>query len=249
MSYKVRLPIFEGPFDLLVYLIEDARMNIYDIRISEITGQYIEYINVMKDLNVALSTKFMVLAAELLRIKSRMMLPRSEAEGVTPDEVDPRSELVRQLIEYKMAKAQSEILKDQEEHMLNIFSKPQEDISYYRDHPDEYLSLSEADFTRAFKAFLRRKEKIAETMQRYTLLERERRTMEEKMNYITVTLDHALGAGAEKINFLEFVKDEKDTEDVVVSFLSVLQLARDRFIDVEQSSLYGDIMVSRAKGV
>ena len=86
-------------------------------------------------------------------------------------------------------------------------------------------------------------------MQRYTLLERERRTMEEKMNYITVTLDHALGAGAEKINFLEFVKDEKDPEDVVVSFLSVLQLARDRFIDVEQSSLYGDIMVSRAKGV
>ena len=78
MSYKVRLAMFEGPFDLLVYLIENAQMSIYDIQISEITGQYLEYIRSMQEHNINISTEFMVLAAELVEIKSKMMLPRVE---------------------------------------------------------------------------------------------------------------------------------------------------------------------------
>ena len=82
MSYKVRLSMFEGPFDLLVYLIENARMSIYDIRISEITSQYLEYMENMKKRNVSISAEFMVLAAELIEIKSRMMLPSLDRKSV-----------------------------------------------------------------------------------------------------------------------------------------------------------------------
>ena len=107
MSYKVRLPIFEGPFDLLVYLIENAQMSIYDIQVSEITSQYLDYISAMQEQNINLSTEFMVLAAELIEIKSKMMLPRPEmAEDLVGVE-DPRSQLAARLLAYKQCKRQS----------------------------------------------------------------------------------------------------------------------------------------------
>ena len=84
MSYKVRIREFEGPFDLLVYLIENSEMSIYDIRISEITGEYLEYLSTMKEMNVSVSSEFLVLAAELLNIKSRMMLPHTEPDASPP---------------------------------------------------------------------------------------------------------------------------------------------------------------------
>lgn len=129
MSYKVRLREFEGPFDLLVYLIENREMSIYDIRISEITRDYLEYLSTMKEMNVNVSSEFLVLAAELLNIKSKMMLPQPapEGPGVVPE--DPRNALVERILAYKMCKIQSAMLKEQQESMENIFEKPQEDIS------------------------------------------------------------------------------------------------------------------------
>lgn len=243
MSYKVRIPIFEGPFDLLVYLIEDAQMDIRDIRIAEITSQYLDYLQAMKELNVAVSSEFVVLASELLRIKTRMMLPRTEAaEGVSPEE-DPRNELVRQILEYRKCRAQSELLRERQERMADIYTKPQEDLSEYENHPDEYLSLGMNDFVRAFRAFLRRKQKIEETMHRYTLLERERQTMEDKMNYITVTMHRMPDPDGRGIPFSAFVQDESSPGDVVVSFLSLLQMTRDGRLRPEQETLFGDIFV------
>ena len=98
MSYKVRLAMFEGPFDLLVYLIENAQMSIYDIQISEITGQYLEYIRSMQKHNINISTEFMVLAAELVEIKSKMMLPRVEEQNEAMELEDPRSQLASRLL-------------------------------------------------------------------------------------------------------------------------------------------------------
>ena len=100
MGYKVKLQAFEGPFDLLVYLIESARMDIYDIRVSEITAQYLEYIGNMQQMDVAVSSEFMVLAAELIELKSRMLLPRQPVEEGGTEPEDPRSELVARLLEY-----------------------------------------------------------------------------------------------------------------------------------------------------
>ena len=115
MSYRVRLNVFEGPFDLLVYLIEHAQMSIYDIRIAEITEQYIQYISAMQDADINVSTEFMVLAAELLEIKSKMLLPRMKPQEEGGTYEDPRTELVQRLQEYKMFKEISRMLEEQYE--------------------------------------------------------------------------------------------------------------------------------------
>ena len=105
MGYKVKIQSFEGPFDLLVYLIENAQMSIYDIEISSITRQYLDYIEAMQDMDIAVSTEFMVLASSLIEIKSKMILPRISQSGEVIMEDDPRSELVERILEYKSSYA------------------------------------------------------------------------------------------------------------------------------------------------
>ena len=178
--YKVKLQSFEGPFDLLVYLIENAEMSIYDIRISEITTQYLDYIRQMEEQEISIAQEFMVLAASLIEIKSRMILPRSFDEGEEVVEEDPRKELVQRIIEYKKFKEISGYLKDREEHMSHIYDKPQEDISVYTDNPDEYLSLGLDQFIQAFNLFVKRKQRIEAVRKHYTRVERERSVMERK---------------------------------------------------------------------
>lgn len=269
MSYKVRIREFEGPFDLLVYLIENSEMSIYDIRISEITGEYLEYLSTLKEMNVSVSSEFLVLAAELLNIKSRMMLPHVESDS--PDVVteDPRSALVERLIAYKRCKMASIMLAGQAEQMENVLEKPQEDISEYLDNPDEYLNLGLADFARAFNQFLLRKQRIEETRRRYTRIERERETMESRMEFIRDTFVRALDSGdmtekdfRELIPPLRFgrrsaagdagsesseaVREEQAGAmryNTIVSFTSLLQMMRDRYLDATQKETYGRITV------
>ena len=156
--YKVRLQSFEGPFDLLVYLIETAEMNIYDIKISQITNQYLEYMQAMKERDVFVSTEFMVLAASLIEIKSKMILPRVSQEDGALLEEDPRTELVERLLEYKRFKQAARLLEEREESGTRIFEKPQEDISIYLQNPDEYLSLDIKQFAAAFRLFIEKKQ-------------------------------------------------------------------------------------------
>lgn len=247
MSYKVKLPVFEGPFDLLVYLIENAQMSIYDIKISEITGQYLDYISTMQELNVMVSSEFMVLAAELLRIKSRMMLPKANAQMENLVEEDPRDELVSRIIEYKRCKAQAELLDKCQERMENVFSKPKEDISCYLDNPDEILAMDIESFAKTFKQFLHRKKKLDDTRKRYTIVERQRVKMENRMMYIKDTVLKKLVGDNRSMSFFELVPDQQNREDVVTSFLSVLQMTRENYLDVEQNGLYGDITVFKGK--
>ena len=272
MSYKVKLREFEGPFDLLVYLIENAEMSIYDIRISEITGAYLEYLSNMKEMNINVSSEFLVLAAELLNIKSKMMLPQPEQIGMGVVTEDPRSALVERLLAYKLCKQQSVMLREQAEQMEDIYEKPQEDISIYLDHPDEYLSLGLADFAKAFNQFLLRKQRIDETRRRYTRIERERVTVESRMNFIRDAFIRALESGdiTEK-DFRDLIpplnitrpragmkpgqrgawsdEDEKEARkgaarySTIVSFTSLLQMMRDRYLDADQNETYGRITV------
>ena len=168
MSYKVKLQSFEGPFDLLVYLIENAEMSIYDIEISQITSQYLEYIKAMEEMDIAVSTEFMVLASSLIEIKSKTKLPRvsTGVDGVV--EEDPRDELVSRILEYKRFKKAAEVLKEQEELSENIFFKPQEDLSEYINNPDEYLSLDLKQFANAFTAFIDKKQRVEAVRKHYT---------------------------------------------------------------------------------
>ncbi len=244
--YKVKLQSFEGPFDLLVYLIESAEMSIYDIRISEITSQYLDYIRAMEEQNIEVAQEFMVLAASLIEIKSRMILPRINEEGEPVIEEDPRKELVQRILEYKHFKEISEAFRIREERMSHVYSKPQEDISEYLNNPDEYLSLDIGSFAAAFRLFIQRKQRIEAVRKHYTRIERERSTMEHRIGSILKTVRKSLGS---VFNFRDLVEDKKDKYDIIVTFSSLLEMAKERVVNVEQKHNYGNIEVSAGENV
>lgn len=246
MSYKVRLQTFEGPFDLLVYLIENAEMSIYDINISEITSQYLAYIEALREMDIQVATEFMVLAASLIEIKSKMILPRITEDGETVIAEDPRAELVNKLIEYKRFKKAAEILEEQEELSLNIFQKPQEDISEYLNEPDEYLSLDINQFAQAFRSFIDRKQKIEQVRKHYTRVEREKVSVERRISYIVSRLREKIG---EKFSFREFIEHKNDRYDVIVTFTSILEMMKQRVIKAEQKVTYGDIVIESGERI
>lgn len=246
MSYKVKLQSFEGPFDLLVYLIENAEMSIYDIRISEITNQYLEYIKAMRECDINVSAEFMVLASTLIEIKSKMILPRMSESGEDICAEDPRSELVERILEYKRFKKAAQILQEKEERAQHIFEKPQEDISRYLENPDEYLSLDLKQFASAFSLFIQKKQRIEAVKRHYTRVERERSTMESRIKMILSAVRKKIG---KIFSFRELIQDKNDRYDIVVTFMSVLEMAKERVLRVEQKSLYGDIEVSAGERV
>ena len=246
MSYKVKLQSFEGPFDLLVYLIENAEMSIYDIRISEITNQYLEYLKAMEESDINVATEFMVLASTLIEIKSKMILPRMSVEGQVLEEEDPRADLVERILEYKRFKKAAEILQEKAERSQHIFEKPQEDISEYLDNPDEYLSLDLKQFASAFSLFIQKKQKVEAVRKHYTRIERERSTMEGRIRMILGTVRRKIG---QIFSFRELIPNKDDRYDVVVTFMSLLEMAKERVIRIDQKSLYGDIEVSAGERV
>lgn len=242
MSYRVKLNVFEGPFDLLVYLIEHARMNIYDIKISEITNQYIEYVNQMRDSDVTVSAEFMVLAASLLEIKSKMLLPRMAAagDGVTELPEDPRTELVQKLLEYKRYKSISEMLEARREDTALSLCKPQEDLSEYTGEPDVYLSLDVDKFKSAFEDFLVKKKRLEEIKEHHKRSEKQRLTTELRMEDIRTYFREW---GMEETDFRKLIRKKDDKYDVAVTFSSVLEMMKERKLDAQQHKLFGEILV------
>jgi len=241
MSYRVKLNVFEGPFDLLVYLIEHAEMSIYDIKVSEITNQYISYVEELKSADINLSSEFMVLAAALLEIKSKMLLPRTVSEdGVSDIMEDPRTELVAKLVEYKRFKAISKMLEMRGEETAMCLEKPQEDLAEYTGEPDEYLSLDIDKFKAAFEAFLSRKKKLEEIRVHHKRSEKQRITNELRMESIKDFFKEQMDKEAD---FRELIEDKSDMYDVAVTFSSVLEMMKERKLDAKQKYLFGDITV------
>ena len=245
MSYKVKISSFEGPFDLLVYLIENMQMSIYDIQISEITGQYMEYMKDLNTIDVERATEFMVLAASLIEIKSKMILPMEDGDVEGIVEEDPRSQLVERIIEYKAFKKKAEMLAKRFDENQDIMEKPQEDIQVYTNNPDEYLSLEIDEFVEAFNAFIERKQRIDQVRERYTKLERDRISMESRMEYIIDRFKKEIkanGANA-KILLRDLVPGKQDNYNLVVTFAATLQMINQKAIIAEQKSTYGDIFL------
>lgn len=241
MSYRVRLNVFEGPFDLLVYLIEHAQMSIYDIRISEITDQYVEYISRMQEADINVSTEFMVLAAELLEIKSKMLLPRAVPEGDGQSEYeDPRTELVARLKEYKLFKELSGMLEEQYEQTAARLEKPQEDLTEFTGEPDEYLTLDMDQFKAAFELFLQRKKNLEEIRAHHIRTEKQRITTELRMTEIR---EYFRSQGLQETDFRSLVPKADDRYDISVTFSSVLEMMKEHRLDAEQKRVYGEIIV------
>lgn len=242
--YKVRIDKFEGPFDLLVYLLENARMDIYDIKVGEITEQYIEYLQEMDELNVEVSSEFIVLAAVLIRLKSYMLLPRVSDTGEIMFEEDPRTELASRLTEYVRIKKIASMLKECEEANLSIYEKPAEDMSKYIDDPDEILIATEEQMVSAFILFLTKKKKVEEVTKRYQNVRRRKDTVESRINYMIQKLDAKFKEGIRRIPFNELLPDDADRYDVTISFMSLLSMIQQQTCDAEQEEKFGEITVT-----
>lgn len=240
MAYKVKIDMFEGPFDLLVYLIENSEMNIYDIKVATITRQYLEYIEEMKDLDVSVASEFMVLASVLIEIKSKMLLPRIKMEGAYDAEDDPRADLVEKILEYKRFKKAAELLEMQEAMAQGIFEKPKEDLTQFTKEPDEYLNLDIRQFASAFNIFLYKKKKVEEIRKNYTRVERQKMTIEDKMKSI---LRFFKEKALKKATFSQLVGEQGGKYEKVITFMSLLEMIRQKTVSVKQAVAFGDITI------
>lgn len=246
--YTIRLDKFEGPFDLLVYLIESAKMDIYDIRVSEITEQYLSYLREMEELDVEIGSEFIVLAAVLIRLKSHMLLPRINDEGEIVFEEDPREDLASKIAEYIKIKKIAEMLKGREEDNLAIYEKPQEDMSVYVDEPDEILMASEDQMVKAFLFFLQKKQKIVEVTKRYQRVRKEKESIEVRIKNMTLALERKFEE-QDTVSFSELLPVDADRFDVTLSFMSLLSMIKEQNIDANQDEVYGEIIVRRKNDV
>ena len=241
--YKVRIDKFEGPFDLLIYLLENARMDIYDIKVAEITEQYIGYLKEMEELNVEVDTEFIVLAAVLIRLKSRMLLPRINEAGEIEIVEDPRIELRGRLLDYMRIKKAAELLMAAEEYNLAVHEKPAEDMSVYMENPDEILQVSDEQMVNAFIQFLTRKRKVEEVTRRYSRVRRRKDTIETRINDMTEILERKFREGNGKVLFYDLLPEKPDRYDITLSFMSLLSMIKNQGYDAEQNENFGEIKV------
>lgn len=233
MEYKVMINEFEGPLDLLLSLVKKSDVSIYDISISDITDQYLEYINEMEKRSLNVSSEYLVMAAELLEIKSNMLLPNHES---SEEEEDPKEELINKLLLYKHFKEVSSKLRDLESERNLMYSKMPSDISEFKEEiiieADDSISLDL--LVQAFSDFLNRKDdekplhtKI--TSKEYSVTER------------SFEIKKILKARG-KIEFSELF-DFLNKDYIIVTFLSILNLSRNQEIVISQDNNFDKIVL------
>lgn len=237
MDYQVRLDSFEGPLDLLLHLIKKNEVDIWDIPIALITEQYLEYLGMMGQLNLDLAGEFLLMASTLMQIKSRMLLPPSEEEEGEEEEIDPRDELVRRLLEYKKYKEASKQLEGMDMVGREVFllGLP-EDIDDSADVEETYREVSLFDLIEALQDVLREASRYkAHDVTRETV------SIEEKMEMI---LQSVKNQG--HITFHSLFNEGVSKSDIVAIFLALLELMKMKSIQVFQGEIFGVIMIKSA---
>ena len=243
MAIPLKLQVFEGPMDLLMHLIEKNKIDIYDIPIVTITDQYLEYVRRMEHDGMNVTSEFLVMAATLLDIKSRMLLPREENEE--GEEEDPRDELVRRLLEYKMYKFMSEELKEKERHAGMSYFKPQDLPEEVRSYvpPLNYEELigdrTVQSLGNVFKEVLKRKKSRVDPIRSgFGKIQREEISVADKELYIRAYL-----AGHPHADFREMLELQDSKEEIIVTFLVILELMKNQKIRITQEEAFGKIMI------
>ncbi len=235
MSYEIHLEVFDGPFDLLFHLIEKNQVDIYDIPIAQITDQYLEYLGAMEALDLDLASSFLVMAANLLAIKAKMLLPKNvlEEDGEEPE--DFRQELVHDLLEYKRFKELATLLEDCSNQQAKFISRPNEEELYINlfapENPIQGRTLQ--DLTEAFHLILKKNANRHQVME----IEREQITVSQKMEEILNVLKR-------KRNGLEFASLFDvcfDKYEMIVTFLALLELVRQFKVHIRQNDRFEEI--------
>ena len=227
---------FEGPLDLLLHLIKTSKMDIYDIKIEEITAQYLDFINRMNELNLDVASEYLVMASELTLIKSKMLLPRQDEEE---EEEDPRENLVNRLIEYQKYKDMIDEFKSLERDRKDIFTKDPMNLYEYSDPIKNDGDITLDNLVDALNKFLQRKE---DEKPLETKIARKELLVTDRTNEIRSLLKKK-----KKISFFDLF-EIKTREYVVVTFLSILEMAKKGEITITQENNFNNITVNAKEG-
>ncbi|MBQ3584472.1 MAG: segregation/condensation protein A [Lachnospiraceae bacterium] len=243
MNLEFKLQVFEGPLDLLLHLIDKNKVNIYDIPIVEITDQYMEYVRQMDKQDLNLVSEFLVMAATLLDIKAKMLLPKEE--NPEEEEEDPRAELVEKLLEYKRYKYMSYELKDRQmDAEKSMYKKPTipDEVKKY-EQPVELDKLLEGitlkKLNDIFQEVIKRQnDKIDPIRSKFGKIEKEEVSIEEKVDYV---LDYAVKN--RHFSFRKLLTSQCSKMQVIVTFLAILELMKVGKINIVQNHIFDDILI------
>ena len=232
-AYPVRLAMFEGPLDLLLHLIRKHELNIYDIPIALITQQYLEYLELMEDLDLELAAEFLVMAATLIHIKSRMLLPRAAPEQEDVEE-DPREALIRRLIEHQKFKAAAELLHERETVRSAQWMRPDGRVAPIAG--EEYEPELEVDLFSLLSAFRQVVERAKQRPR--VIIPGEQLSIEDRIEQLLSRLSTTEACG-----FPDLFDDVATKSDLVVTFLALLEMIRLKLVRVYQTGAFGDIRI------
>lgn len=241
MSIEVKLEKFEGPLDLLLILIEKNKVDIYDIPISLIADQYMEYVEIMKEQNLDTLCDFLVMASTLLDIKARMLLPKEEDEN--GDEIDPRSELVERLIEYQEFKMMAESMKIRYQNAdSSLYKDPTipKEVQEYEVKPDVYELFKDVQLQKLQEIFemviSRQEEKVDPIRSRFGNIKKDPVRLSDKLLHV---LD--FGQKKKRFSFRHLLEEQKTKADIVVTFLACLELIKIGQLKVTQEDTFAEI--------
>ena len=243
----LKLENFQGPFSLLYHLIEKNKVDIYDIPIAEITEQYMAVIYSSEIMDMEIMSSFIVMAATLMEIKSKMLLPKTVKTGDEEEDVDPREELVNRLIEYrKYCEAAKELKQKEEQYSRRLYKEPDPALNDIKKDYEQSLSefmngVTFDDLAKAFKIVMERKDlKTDKVRSGFKSVERDEFTIEEKIDYIRELLYLM-----PKVSFKDVFSHSTTRSEVAVTFLAVLELIKTGFIRVSQEYNFGSIEIFR----
>ena len=233
-AYPVKLDSFEGPLDLLIHLIKRNEVNIYDIPIALITDQYLQYLTLMQELNLDVAGEFIVMAATLIHIKSRLLIPRPTADIVgEEDEEDPREALVRRLLEHQKFKAAAGLLHEREQWRSAQWQRPDERIAEIAEGYEPELEVDLFTLISAFQAVVERAKHRPKV-----LLPPEQMSVEMRIDQLLERLSETQACG-----FDELFADAQDRGGLIVTFLALLEMIRLKLVRVFQAGSFGPIRV------
>lgn len=229
-SYRIKIEVFEGPMDLLLHLIKKNEIDIYDIPISLITQQYIEYIELMKQLDLDIAGEFLIMASELTHIKSRMLLPKTEAEAEEEEGPDPRDELVQRLLEYQQFKDAAEQLRDRDILGRDVFARPPISPDWIEAPDDSLGSVTLFSLVDAFQKLLQKAPpgEVHFLVDRMSVRERIIQLMDKFR-------------GKESVTFDELFEEKRTRHELVLTFLAILEMVRLSVLKFHQPEIHGKI--------
>jgi segregation and condensation protein A len=236
--YKIVIPMYEGPLDLLLDLIKKQEMNIHDIQISKITAQYLDYLHKLEELDVDVSAEFIYMAATLIYIKSKMLLPPDPLAGPEEAADDPRAELVQRLVEHEKFKNAAQLLYQKQQIEENVWSKP--DKSLYDDEGTEgELVVSLVDLVKVFQQVLERRKEVTRIELRH-----EQFTVAQMIAQLRAQI---LASETNTVNLVEFFEACHSRHAMIVAFLAVLEMVKLQAVAMVQQKQFGDIWLRKQK--